>query len=72
MKRIIYILIVMSICLLFTTGNENQVEASEVAQKPDVVEVVANSSWGETYPYGNWTNQNVQIVKDGDNSCLKI
>lgn len=72
MKRIIYILIVMSICLLFTIGNEKQVEASEVAQKPDVVEVVANSSWGETYPYGNWTNQNVQIVKDGDNSCLKI
>lgn len=71
MKKLLYMLVLVSICMLFL-NKEKSVEAIETIQNDEVIEVVANSTWGDTYPYGNWTNQNVQIVNDNGNSCIKM
>ncbi len=70
MKKIIILLLPFLVISLMLNVDSKVVQAS--VNNEDIV-VQANSSWGETYPYGNWTDQEIKIVKDGnDNSCLKI
>lgn len=70
MKKLLYLLLLLPLFLISFDLPLTEVEA--VADNNAAIPVVPNGSWGETYPFGNWSTQPVEIIKDGDNSCLKM
>lgn len=58
--------------LTFTTVTEN-LQASLNGDFEEVVKVPSNSQWGLTYPYGNWSAMDYQIITESNgNTCAKL
>ena len=71
MRRIMYSLLFIFVLLniIFINYDFSYVSANE----DNTIILPADASWGETYPYGNWSTQPIYIIKEDDgNSCLKM